>query len=808
MSSKNIKGGPNAMALALASSKGGKLSFGGGVVTAGSQQLSAVMKRQLDLAKQMGLGSALPSDVVKKLQEKPRDGSTVRLVVVGTWTPPGKPVNAENTSLICRVLIPTQKEFDADPTMKYFSEPNGDIGIEFVVVAGKTQVDRAASLNSTRAKIRDEYKATLRKELIDSFTRFATVDDSSVDSVVDKMLSIRFGEVPAEKTKETREMKAARELFKHTVQKSMTLYKGVENKAQESVNEVLSKMGDQATEDFLVNFTENSAEAKKKAFDVVQKIADERLEFAVSQTIGEDVVFPEKPVFRLYANKDNFFKLPKKDCAGVEEVVRIKTGLVKVTGLRMTYYVRPQKEGPKFKFDVPGGAPAVYPNANSAQLDSTPPATIVAALNVLSTLRPTEDNPHVNHYLPDLWTMADEEEAAVEAAVKNGGKAGDVQKKIFTIKLSSEPERERLVFPSGMITRFSLSDPEKLASGKDKDDKCSVLSGSVAVWQWRDPTPEKELEMFIPEKSEGFKFAIDMQVYSTKASETGSSLLASSPMHAPTAMTKLGSFLMDGFEGYLEFSPNFKNSMMVPDNIEGRHKFSTVASEIMKAEAPPAFYLKIFPRNFLCDWPRLLMRNCFPVSANGAKALLAGAVKYSAYSRCANPTNMAVALNEIPSDMVHKYFAAGGKTRYQFEVLLPVRLDERTRRLFRELREAAVNGWTGPLAEVLLDENYSASEAESFGAHPLLVQSEMSRAAVKEEDKSQQMYIFAIDSTAYEFASSEEAISDCLKNMFNVDLAELSASAAADEVPAAVEGASSPSRKRKPEGEPEGEMDE
>jgi len=774
----------SATSLALTRNGGKSTAAASGGALVGGKHLSAeIVKKQLELVKKIGLGKVVPADLSKKFQEKPRDGVTLKFRVSRIWT------NASgDPSIVARVIEPNEEEFKRrDDLHKFYDEKTGDFGVEIDIEASDEIRKRAATWNERRAAGKKSFHKELTDLMANAHTRVVTDPTNGAAAIVEDAMRRRFT-ANYKNLPQTSQMSEYRNAIEWLVTSYASFRVGVENSSPDIDEEAVRRKFDvnntriaQADANDPNVFAYRVAVQERDA-DVIAEVLAKNEELCalyitelVDKRYGEDIVFPETPRQRYYANKDNWIRPPNKEkCSGIDEVLKISTGYIKISGMRVVYSVSDpnpnsadkkadKKENAKVyvpKHEFPSGVPMIFVNANVIDVDSTPPSTIMRALDMLALMQP--NSPHFDTFVPTIWELAEEHSKLTEEEKKSAQRS-------FFIRISSEKSQRDIALetcrPSGIYTVLSLPTAEKELICGMPGKECAVLSTITAVRQWRDPTPDHSLQFLDENASEGWEWSLHSQIYGGRPGDKTPSKLASCPLQAFTAWQALAPTLCAGLNFYLEFAPDLPKSMMQPYNNDNKAKFE--ASKTAERLTLPQYNMKTFPRRIVADWVQQLYRNAIPVSMAAAKELLKGAVKNYKFSECASPTNVVVALNETPENVQFKYFA--GETRYRYEVLVPITLDEGKREVFNALRAAADDGWTGPLGEVLLDDSYSIDDAESLGAHPAIVEARMSRLEVNATMRAEKLYVFAINANAYDYSIDATTVYECMHDMFGYD---------------------------------------
>ena len=776
-----------------------------GAVATGGVTDAALLKRQMELAKKLGLGRAVPTEIAEGFMKRVSGGISLNfrlsnVYVEGSGGGKGQravvAATVENSKVVARIIMPSADFLEKNPQVKKFhEEETGLIGIEVPITASEKQLKKIPAVNAVRDKYFPLYVKDFKAIIADAYKSYCEIEDAKkreehVGVLAQKFIVLRYGEKKA--ARPDRWIETAVNLLRKEVMDLVWTETGVRHAIQHPAtgsserdplfvgNIMMLKFpgaaeGSSEAMMFRSALCDGDADTVKEALAAIDAYTAKRTQEIIERTWGKNVYIPppEQALYKYYVNKDNWMKMPKEEkCAGVEKLLKLKTGYFTLTGVNLSYSVREVTDPPtgdNWHYDLPSGVPTVYLNTDAVRIDSTPMPTVVRALDFIDFADPTGTNTQIDHYVPDLWTLAARAKkiAAENGTTPEGIKATEraLKEISYMVHITSEEDMSRIVrYADSMYSRFSLTgDKERLLCGKDKDR--IVLDGLATLTQWRDETADKHLTELDDKESTAWSFSMHVKVYGSAPGDT-LSLMAACPMHEPAAWANLAPFLCEGIDFYLEFCPDIEESLGVIGNDRFENTFASMS--VAERMSVPMYSLNLRATRMLCDWARQVFRNSFPVSAASAKELFKVIKRSPRHAVCADPANYVVALNEVPEGMENKYLA---DPNWRFEVLLPFQWDEEKRELYQLLRESATDPdkpWTGPLCEVLLDSTYKPQFASEFGAHPLIVERRVPRIEAKGEMLSSKMYIFAVDVNRYNFSVKQETVEACLSKMFNV----------------------------------------
>lgn len=721
-----------------------------------SKALMAAKQRAVANARKYGVARAINPEMKKQLSMKVnKTGSKLTFSVRSVWTKSGdgdkgsetgkaqaQAPTLKNSKVICRLVMPSDSEIEANSEMKKFMDKKGGIGVEFTGYLSDTMKTRAKEWNRIRAKLKKAHRESLKNSELSA----EEIESSATDKYGE---DIHF-DGPAQSFFVNRD-------------NWIQLPEEVGYEGAAGCRGSTRVLKAQAMDSFTLTACKFSWWVK--ALPAMEKPKD--------WPEGKDWEAPAQAYSDWY-----------------------------VKGLT--------QKGYNSKRALPSGRASAFLKSTGASLACQREETVLAAMRRMDEVKQGSDNPHLSNFLPTLEDMVD---------VMNSDPDGSDAKYFGPViqRFTSSPDFERFAQSSGMVTRVSL-DSTRLYAGDEKEEHTQYPMAKLFIspTQWKESeaqqeaidlahaaaiekaaeegiTDEEERNAFVreavelakvecafdPEKSVGWQYAINLTLYSRLAADLNKqNKLASMPIGSIAAFKMFAPTLLGGgLDFFASHKIAVETSNMHPSNGDASQRW--LATEKADRFKAPMYVLESYPERVFFNWAEIVQNKCVPLSAAGAKALFESSVKRPECASLQRDQNVVKALNELPETQIATYFTGEKRVpvdsctepRYSFFALVPIQFDERNLGVFKKLQESYLEGYEGPLGEVLLDETYTVEDAEAVNAHEAIVAEKLNRIPLI-GDQLASLYVLVVDNKELAKLTSVEVVRTCLKEMFCISPAE------------------------------------
>lgn len=704
--------------------------------TSSGLELTEAKRRAMADAKKVGMFGATSVDTKKAMMAKlDKSGATLTFMLNGKWTRRGKDAapdanvvpTLKNTKIIARLVMPSDDELAAaNGTYRKYTTEDGEYGVEMDVHCDKDMAELGRKWNEARAKLKDEYRTTLRSTMNDDQVE-AHVYEVYGDDVVYEGMVVRYAanrdnwlEVPAERTKKGGALCVDAE--KILLAQPMDVFTLANMKHSALVTEYKGETPAAAVAAFEALFTKSSpthptptgrARIYMKAAKLeIKTMADETVVEALRQIDaarpGGDNPYIDRFVPSLFELIDEQQR-KELDAELNDDATEAKRA--KYYGpLTQRFMSKPTDESVIARPEGMVTRISLGDKFSRGKLGAEAPA-----LDLLVTVR--------------QWRMGEAHKRAVDAAIE------------LAVKRASE-------------------------EGVEAEDEIEARVADAV-------REAREWAFFNADTSDGWSYATHLTLYSKTPTEMSKATqLATCPIASPTAWNVLCKALCEtNLDLFVTHKIAIADSESHPSNADARERFAAATGAERFGEPLFSFQSNVV-RAFI-RWDEVVAKACVPLSAAGARALYKKTAKTEEFKALHEAKKVVYALNELPANTIETYFTGvkrvGSATapRYAFYACLPTTVDDDKMKVLRTLRAAYDAGYEGPLGEVLLEESYTVDDAEIYSAHSALVEARIGRINVSADDV-QKAYVLVVDTELLKFLIDAKTVKECMRVMFGM----------------------------------------